>query len=886
MRTFLKYLLTIVTVFILIFLYFRYTESGQKNAYSIFSFYASHKLGIPVKIKDIHINQLSYVKANAILDEQYQVNLQGFIKNKHMDLRYTLHSDCFKNNICTFDDIIKVSGEIKGWGNHLKITGKGKALDGNVTYHFIKEKEQFKNIHLKLNDTNSSKLFTLLGEEAFFKGKSNVLIDFDVISEEYKFGSILYDVKENDFYGLPIEVKTKININNDIQTFYIDLNSTEAHLHISEGVYNEDENHAEAKYTLDIQDLSHFKEILKEKYTGSFHTSGKIEYSHNDIKIKGISTDFGGKLHFSYHDKKLHLDLDKLSLKTLMKTANIQAILDANITGRGIYDITNKEAELKTKLHHARLLSSPLLGTIEKKLSLPLENEIFNNSSFDFKMKNDTVSSNLTLANKNMHLILKDTTFSTSGNDIQTHIDLRIPKHSIKGKLYLRTNNIKENPFQDIYLAYTGSVEKHYNVKLNAMLSESFINITYTLNAKRLPGYLVTIVDDINLSGFVSGPPHRLHISAEGLAMEGKVNFTAIKQKEHFEDVSISFQDIHTLKLFTLLGKPDLPNGKADLNASFTHLSHTKIDGYLDYTLRKGRYKTLPLSLNTKVNIDNKKVTFSSNIKLSTADINLSRGIYLFDTNASKVFYTVSTNNLTPLEPLIGKYLGAFNTTGTMTYDKDLQIRGLSQTFGGMVDFLYKKDMLYIDLEDVSLTRFMNLFDYPHMIKAQINGNINYDFTKEQLLLRADLNNTRFLKSDLVHTIFKKSGINMLKEVFPQTTLFAIYQNNILAGDLILKSKQSHFYVKNMQLNTKENTVNAHFDLRMQGQEFSGRVYGSLQNPKVKLNLKKLIRYQMDKQMDSMMGKGNRELMESMPMGGTAKDMATDVGAGFMEIFF
>ena len=72
----------------------------------------------------------------------------------------------------------------------------------------------------------------------------------------------------------------------------------------------------------------------------------------------------------------------------------------------------------------------------------------------------------------------------------------------------------------------------------------------------------------------------------------------------------------------------------------------------------------------------------------------------------------------------------------------------------------------------------------------------------------------------------------------------------------------------------------------MQGQAFSGKVYGSLQNPKVKLNLKKLIRYQMDKQMDSMMGKGNRELMESMPMGGTAKDMATDVGAGFMEMFF
>jgi len=34
------------------------------------------------------------------------------------------------------------------------------------------------------------------------------------------------------------------------------------------------------------------------------------------------------------------------------------------------------------------------------------------------------------------------------------------------------------------------------------------------------------------------------------------------------------------------------------------------------------------------------------------------------------------------------------------------------------------------------------------------------------------------------------------------------------------------------------------------------------------------------------MGKGKRKLMESMPMGDVAKDMATEVGAGFMGMFF
>ena len=203
-----------------------------------------------------------------------------------------------------------------------------------------------------------------------------------------------------------------------------------------------------------------------------------------------------------------------------------------------------------------------------------------------------------------------------------------------------------------------------------------------------------------------------------------------------------------------------------------------------------------------------------------------------------------------------------------------------------MIDYLYKKEMLYIDLEKVSLRRFMRLFPYPQMLDAQVNGNINYDYKQEKLLVRTDLNNTRFLNSDLVETVFQKSGVNMLKEVFPYSTLHASYQKGIVLGDIVLKNKQSHFYFTNVKMDKKHNTVNAYFDLKMQGQEFSGKVYGSLKHPKVNLNMQKLIRYQMDKQLDTYMGKGNRKLMEAMPMGGVAKDMAADMGAGFMGMFF
>ena len=50
--------------------------------------------------------------------------------------------------------------------------------------------------------------------------------------------------------------------------------------------------------------------------------------------------------------------------------------------------------------------------------------------------------------------------------------------------------------------------------------------------------------------------------------------------------------------------------------------------------------------------------------------------------------------------------------------------------------------------------------------------------------------------------------------------------------------------------------------------------------------MQKLIRHEMDKQLDSIMGEGNRKMMENMPMGDVAKDVASGMGGAFMGMFF
>jgi len=126
----------------------------------------------------------------------------------------------------------------------------------------------------------------------------------------------------------------------------------------------------------------------------------------------------------------------------------------------------------------------------------------------------------------------------------------------------------------------------------------------------------------------------------------------------------------------------------------------------------------------------------------------------------------------------------------------------------------------------------------------------------------------------------------MSRETFDNCYLDLTYHNAVILGTLKLENKRSHVKLSSAKMDFTNNTVNAYFDFKMQKQEFTGKVYGSLYDPKVNLNMQKLIQYQMDKQLDAMMGKNNRKMMNKIPMAPMAKDMAAGMGASFIKVFF
>lgn len=473
--------------------------------------------------------------------------------------------------------------------------------------------------------------------------------------------------------------------------------------------------------------------------------------------------------------------------------------------------------------------------------------------------------------------------YTSSGNTYVYHFASH--KLSKKTGLEVEVKSIDLDQYPDVVVEM--NIEKKAKLILNGTITNNSVDMDYKLTSECIASDVCQIDDNIDIHGHINGPYSRIHVRGKGKVLDGNVTYNALKLTDKLEDLNLKMRDVNSTKLFTLMGYDALIKGKANVDVNFKLMEKDNNQGSITYDVRDNNFSGIPLNLHTKVNIDGIKHTFLADITSSYLKLNISNGHYDQDKKIAKAFYILDIKDLSHLETLLGyKYLGPFYAMGEITFDKYLSISGLSKSYGGMLDYLFEKDGLHVKLETVSFMDFMKIFPYPPMIEADTTGDIYYNFIQKTLVINTKLTNAKVVHTELVNVIREKSGVHLQEETFDNSTLDTSYHNGILVGDLKLANDNSHLFLTNTKIDTDENTINAYFDFKMQEQEFSGKVYGSIDDTDVNLDIQKLIKYQMGKQLDSMMGKGATKTMRSMPMEGAAEDMATGAAASFINVFF
>ena len=862
-----------------IFIYLFYTSLGQDVVYDYLGDYLSQKNDLDIQIESIDISNYPYILVYTIIDKKYQLDIRGDIKGFSLQGKYLFRS---KSN-----DDIDINGTMNIRDGYMSLTGSGVGLSGDIKYSLNKVGDSYKDVKLELIDINSTRLAKILKQKIIFRGRADANITFDIINKYHKRGIISYSVVDNNFSNLSINLDTKIYVNDKKHKFTMNVLSDGIKLNIYDGKYDEVSKSFNSLYRFNIDNLNRLKPVLNIDLVGSFYAMGEIEYDKT-LLIKGLSKSLGGYTELFYRDDNLSIKLDSVSIQNITTMLDMKPIFNSTANGYIKYDFLHKEMSSKVDIKEIKLFDSDNIRLLSEKLDMNLSKEVFDNNFVEIQHKKRITIADIKISNKINHIKVKNMNIYLKERIIDGYIDTKLSKYIIDGKLYLKDNIYLNNrTLDDKYIKFKGKVQKHYYLSLNGLFNNSILNINYTLGSHRLPSHICIIENDVNLSGYINGYWDRLHINAKGDAIDGKVYLDFIKRDNIFEDVDIKLDKVHSQKLFTLFGKPSYPHGWNDIKLKFHKLSRDRQDGTISYKLYKSKIKNIPLYLDTTIKIDNNRDTFVANVKLANSDINITKGSFDLDTNKSYLFYKADIRDLSKLENITkSKYYGSIYAIGEIFYEKDLKVLGVSKSYGGVLDYKYYRDNLNISLSNVHLKNILHIFDIPKLLDAKTTGDINYNFKSKKVVVNTKLSQGKFLPSTLSQTIRKKSGLDLEKEIFDNSSLHLTYQNSVVLGNLLLKNKSGSISLRNTKIDIKRDKINAYFDFDMSKQKFSGKIYGKLSKPKVNLDMQKLIEYQMDSQLDNIMGKNNREMIENLPMGNVAKDIGTGMAGSFMGIFF
>jgi hypothetical protein len=441
------------------------------------------------------------------------------------------------------------------------------------------------------------------------------------------------------------------------------------------------------------------------------------------------------------------------------------------------------------------------------------------------------------------------------------------------------------------YLTAHLVVNDTIKVTLNGDLHWRNVDVNYTLVSHCISSSVCTVEDDVFIEGHATGDLTKIHFKGQGKALTGDVSFEGVKFIDRVEDFRLTLHQVSSIKLFMLLGQDTLIDGKADAEAVFTLMDEAHKQGSFTYDVKDNNFSDMPLALHTEVQIDDMQHTFDMDINAPSLKIKVKNGTYNQDTKHVKASYTLDIYELEALEALLGyKYLGSFSSKGEVLYQDTLSITGYSSSFGGVLDYIFKNGGLTVGLHDVSFMAFMSLFPYQPILEADTRGNIYYNAQRKTVIFNATLNETTFVRSNFSKNIYKKSRIKLHKEIFGASKFDAAYYNGTFTADIKLKNKKNHAYLSGAIINTRNNTINTYFDLKMQKKAYTGKVYGNYDDPMVDLDTKEAISYQVKRKLDAIVGKSNRKRIERLvnvfPMGSTVKDMVSEATSSFVDMLF
>jgi len=425
-------------------------------------------------------------------------------------------------------------------------------------------------------------------------------------------------------------------------------------------------------------------------------------------------------------------------------------------------------------------------------------------------------------------------------------------------KLEILSLNIENYPFIIAEIKINDTAQ----LSLKGNSDSDNMDMSYHLRGESFKWSGQHVLHPINLKGTMNGKLSELLIKGEGEVFYGETNYSFIRKSSRVEELEVILKDISSTHLLKFLNYDFELEGEVDIILNFEYFSSFRKKGKATLRMKKA---TMPrvsgeveFSLDGTIGYRDLLRDFFVDIDSDIGKLRVANGYYNKSAGLMKAEYGLRINDLSDFEKFLGhEYKGELNTAGNVKYEAEkLSLIGDSNTYGGLLKYNYKNDYLEIEFNGVSLEKLLRQISFPALLSSKVYGTASYDIKEDIVLVNTKLKETRFRRTKMADKIYEVTDIDILKDVYNNSVFTGGYQNSILTSFLQIDNGINHLYLRNTRMNSKTNKITADFEVSIDGKEFIGEVYGTLEDPKVSLDMSKLIKYHINKKIENFFGTG------------------------------
>ena len=585
------------------------------------------------------------------------------------------------------------------------------------------------------------------------------------------------------------------------------------------------------KYDIKINDLSTLKNLTKQEFKGPLFTSGIFIGNDQEAIIQGTSdvAKSQTKYYFNlenYEPRNINIQVKNAKIEDLLTLLNEPSYMkgDLNI----LADIKNANI-------------SKLDGMIVSKIT-------------NAKVNNDVVNKE----------------FSQT---IQTPISFQSDINAIltPNKAEIKSNLI--SPIAEVFMNRTIIDLSTNDIKTDYKIEVKNLNKLEGIIAKKLNGEFLT-------NGSFKSFNETIQIEGSSNIFEGITKYTTEFKDSKISNIKFAIESAKLEKFLQVINEPIYATGDLNIQADIKNANLDKLEGVINSKITNGLVVNevtntiFKQDLKEKVNFDlyvdtdlipNQAVS-KAVLETTLGNLTTKNSIYNLKENAFNSDYLLNIPQLDKLKDVVKMSLkGKLDISGEL-YNKEnsMLLNGKSDTLGGTFDFDFKNDKLNANLKNIDIQELSTMLDYSKIFDSKANFNLDYDLLNKKGNLVGKLTNGHLLENNFVTLVNQLVKVELTKEVYETFDINTKINDRILTSDLIMKSQNTQFNIKDSILDLEKNLIDAKINTTIKDKTLDINLKGETSSPQISIDAKDLLKEQINKKIEKKKDKIQQKLNKSL----------------------